>query len=80
MFDILGYLLAGIKFLMNNFPILCLLVGIILLSVNTYNMELDKNKAENSKLYTNLNISSLAFFGIFVFDHFLTPYLEKRFF
>jgi ABC-type iron transport system FetAB permease component len=78
MFDILGYLLAGIKFLMNNFPILCLLVGIILLSVNTYNMELDKNKAENSKLYTNLNISSLAFFGIFVFDHFLTPYLNRK--
>jgi ABC-type iron transport system FetAB permease component len=80
MIDFLGYFLAGIRFLINNFPILCLIVGVILLSVNTYNMEVDKNKAENSKLYTDLNISSLAFFGIFVFDHFLTPYLEKRFF
>ena len=77
MIDIFGYFVAGIKFLMNNFPIICLIVGMILLSVNSYNMETDKNKAENSKLYTNLNISSLAFFSVFILDHFLTPYLSR---
>jgi hypothetical protein len=79
MINILEYLLAGLKFLINNFSILCLIVGVILLSVNTYNMDVDKNKAENSKLYTNLNISSLSFFGIFVLDHFITPYIGKNF-
>ena len=80
MIDVFGYPLAALKFFISNFVILCLIAGVLLLSINTYNMDADKNKRENNQLYINLNISSLVLFGIFVFMYFITPYLDKKMF
>ena len=72
------YPLAALKFIFSNFHILCLITGVILLSVNVINMDADKNKTPNSDLYKNLNISALVFLGVFIINHFLTPYLNKK--
>ena len=72
------YPLAALKFIFHYFDVLCLITGIILLSVNVINMDAEKNKTPNSDLYKNLNISALAFFGVFIINHFLTPFLNKK--
>ena len=72
------YPLAALKAFFHYFDILCLIAGIVLLSVNIINMDVDKNKTTNSDLYKNLNISALVFFCIFVINHFLTPFLNKK--
>lgn len=72
------YPLAALKFFFYYFDVLCLITGIILLSVNVINMDAEKNKTPNSDMYKNLNISALVFFGVFIINHFLTPFLNKK--
>jgi hypothetical protein len=76
MTELSEYPIAAVKFIFYYFDILCLIAGIILLSVNTIDISVDKNKTENSDLYKNLNISALALFGVFIINHFISPFLN----
>jgi len=64
--------------LVLNFSNLCLLGGLIALSVGTYKMSIEPNKTPNTDEYKNLNIAGLTFFGIFVISHFI-EILKKRY-
>ena len=75
--NIAQYPLAVVKFLLWNFATICLIVGIILLSVNTAKMSQDPNKTPNSDLYTNLNISGIVFLGVFIINSILLPYIKN---
>jgi hypothetical protein len=77
MTGILDYLSAFGQSILYYFDVICLIVGIILLSVNVIKMDQEKNKTENTDLYKNLNISALAFFGVFVIYHFIAPFLKR---
>jgi hypothetical protein len=72
------YPLAFVNAIFHYFDIICLITGIILLSVNVIKLDQDKNKTENTDLYKNLNISALALFGVFVINHFLIPFLNNK--
>jgi hypothetical protein len=71
------YPLAAVKSFFYYFDVLCLITGVILLSVNTIDMSADKNKTETTELYKNLNISALVLFGIFIINHFIAPFYKK---
>jgi hypothetical protein len=75
--NISQYPLAVVKFLLWNFATICLIVGIILLSVNTAQMSKDPNKSPNSTLYTNLNISGIVLLGVFIINSMLLPYIKN---
>jgi hypothetical protein len=77
MTEILEYPLAFVKSILYYFDVICLITGIILLSVNVIKMDQEKNKTENTDLYKNLNISALALFGVFVINHFIMPFVRR---
>jgi hypothetical protein len=74
---IIDYSQAIFKFSISNFANICLIVALFILITNTIQMKNDPDKTSNSDSYYAINVAGIATCGIFIINHFVTPYLKN---
>jgi hypothetical protein len=64
------------NFTIDNFANICLITGLFILVTNTVQMRDDPDKTANSDSYYAINVAGIVTCGIFIINHFVTPYLK----
>jgi hypothetical protein len=67
-----------VKFSLYNFSNICLITALFILVTNTVQMKDDPDKTANSDSYYAINVAGIVTCGIFIINHFVTPYLPSN--
>jgi hypothetical protein len=64
-----------VDFTTDNFANICLITALFILITNTIQMKDDPDKTANSDSYYAINVAGIVTCGIFIINHFVTPYI-----